>query len=305
MRGQRGIALIMVLWSMAIMTLIAMIFSRGVSTDLMLSRYFINQVRASALAEAGIWRAAMMLLDSQQQGSRGARMRLDGTPYRLTADEGRLQVAAQSEAGLIDLNQASPELLHSLIGHYTRDDALTDTIVDAILDWRDGDSIARTHGAEDEDYAAMGLAYGARDGRINSTDELRRIAGVSQDLYGRLLPLVSIFSNQGRVSVRYAPREVLASLPDMTGELADSMVDQREQASYAIMSAMPARARRYIGLLKSPFIRIRSKATVAGVSAGITATIMLKAGPRLPVTIVSWREVLDKDFNPGKPSERP
>ncbi len=288
---QKGIALIVVLWMMAIMTLIALVFSQGVRTDVLLSGHFTNQVKATSLAEEGIWRAVMMLLDKAPVNTLQEKLRLDGSPYELSVEQGQLRVSLQSESALIDLNRATDELLLNLLETTMGDIDQASAIVAAILDWRDADSLTRLSGAEDNEYAIMGVEYGARDGMINSVDELRRIRGVSQELFEKLLPMVTIFSGQTRIAVQVAPREVLLSLPDMTPGLVDNILAERaSDPNYAIMPMLPARARKYAGAVQSKYIRISSRAEVNGTAAGITAVILLKPGVRQPVTVISWRD---------------
>jgi general secretion pathway protein K len=47
-------------------------------------------------------------------------------------------------------------------------------LVDAILDWRDEDDLHLVNGAEDPDYKAAGLPYGAKDGPFDSLEELQQ-----------------------------------------------------------------------------------------------------------------------------------
>ncbi|MEE7567475.1 general secretion pathway protein GspK, partial [Xanthomonas sp. Kuri4-3] len=83
----------------------------------------------------------------------------------------------------------------------------------AIIDWRDGDDLSSPGGgAEDRDYAAAGLPYGAKDAPFESLGELRLVLGVDAALYARLLPNVTIFSGRSRPESRFAPGPVLTAM---------------------------------------------------------------------------------------------
>ena len=58
-------------------------------------------------------------------------------------------------------------------------------VADAIVDWVDGDDDARASGAESEYYLSLGQSYRAKNGPLNSLDELLLVKGVTpQLLYG-------------------------------------------------------------------------------------------------------------------------
>jgi DNA uptake protein ComE-like DNA-binding protein len=62
---------------------------------------------------------------------------------------------------------------------------MTDEIADAILDWLDADDTPRDNGAESDYYGSLTPPYAARNGPIQSIDELLLVRGVTpQLLYG-------------------------------------------------------------------------------------------------------------------------
>lgn len=62
---------------------------------------------------------------------------------------------------------------------------MTEDIADAIVDWVDADDDARTAGAESSYYLSLSNAYKAKNGPLNSLDELLLIRGVVPELlYG-------------------------------------------------------------------------------------------------------------------------
>ena len=62
---------------------------------------------------------------------------------------------------------------------------MTEEIADAILDWLDKDIEPREYGAEDETYMSLDTPYAAKNGKIESLDELLLVAGMTPELlYG-------------------------------------------------------------------------------------------------------------------------
>lgn len=60
---------------------------------------------------------------------------------------------------------------------------MTDDVVDAILDWIDSDDDRRPGGAETADYMSRTIPYEARNGPMESIDELLQIQGVTPALF--------------------------------------------------------------------------------------------------------------------------
>jgi hypothetical protein len=93
-----------------------------------------------------------------------------------------------------------------------------DTVVDSILDWLDADDSARAHGAESDYYLGLRPPYRAKDGWIDSVDELLKVRGVTPALfYGSggspgLRDMVSVFCKQLMVNLHTAPPAVIQTL---------------------------------------------------------------------------------------------
>ncbi|MEZ6130911.1 MAG: type II secretion system protein GspK [Planctomycetaceae bacterium] len=60
---------------------------------------------------------------------------------------------------------------------------MTDSIVDAILDWLDSDEDRRPGGAESNDYASLAVSYECKNGAMESIDELLKVQGVTPEMF--------------------------------------------------------------------------------------------------------------------------
>lgn len=89
------------------------------------------------------------------------------------ADDEDPVFALQDEAGRLNLNSATQEMLEALPG-------MTAELAAAIIDWRDTDSDVSTNGAESDTYLALEPPYTAKDGPFESTDELRLLNGADR-----------------------------------------------------------------------------------------------------------------------------
>ena len=153
-------ALVIVLWMLSLLIVLALGYSRMVRTETGLTANLVHFNQARAIAEAGVWQAVSELLkpDAEQQ------WQTDGRPYSFPFGAGRVKVRIVDEGGKIDLNTAGPELLYGLLNAVELPEKNALRLLQAVLDWRDRDNLARNHGAEDADYHALGYQYGAKDG---------------------------------------------------------------------------------------------------------------------------------------------
>jgi general secretion pathway protein K len=208
-RRERGLALLAVLWLVTLLSVVAASFSATSRTETQLARNAVERARAEALADAGLYRALFGLLEPAPD----RRWRTDGTVYTLALGAGEVGVAVQDEAGRIDLNVATDELIHGLFLSAGLDGAGADALLDALADFRDPDDLRRPGGAEDADYRAAGLPYGAKDAPFEAVEELQQVLGMTPELYRHVAPLVTVYSWQDGIDPLTAPPEVLLALP--------------------------------------------------------------------------------------------
>lgn len=224
-RPQQGLALVVALWVSLLLAAMASAFVLDTRSDAQISLNVVDAAQARALADGGVYLAiADLLADRSAQ-----RWPHDGRPLPVALPDGALEVSIQDEAGKVDLNAAPDELLLGLFAAVGIDGADADRLLDAIADWRDPDTLRRLNGAEDADYRAAGLSYGAKNAPFAHVDELRMVLGVTPDIYRRLRPLVTVYSGQARIDPDTAPPGVLLALPGMSRELVSQVVAARAE----------------------------------------------------------------------------
>ncbi|MGH8491456.1 MAG: general secretion pathway protein GspK, partial [Gammaproteobacteria bacterium] len=164
MKAIQGFALVIVLWVVALLSIVAASLAFSMRTETTLAHDLVAQAQARALAEAGVYRGILELYNPD----RLRRWRGDGSPHRIRLWGAPVTVSLQDEAGKIDLNSAQRDLLGTLLRASGIDDERRDALLDAIEDWRDADSLRRLNGAEDQEYEAAGRTYGAKDATFNT-----------------------------------------------------------------------------------------------------------------------------------------
>lgn len=216
---QRGIALISVLWISTLLAVIAASFTSSARTEGQLAHNMVENAKAEALADGAVYRAVLGLLEVDADRA----WRADGTAYRLDYGEGAVLVRIFDEDAKVDLNTAPPELLAGLLRLLGVEPEQAEILVARILDFRDEDHEPEPDGAEDPDYEAAGRAAGAIDRPLVTEAELLGVLGMSEALYRRLRPFVTVYSGAEGIDPTRASRDVLESVPGMTPEIADAI----------------------------------------------------------------------------------
>ena len=117
------------------------------------------------------------------------------------------------ESGKFDLNAAEPASLSALMRVLGTDPAQADAVAAAIVDWRDGDDLTQPQGgAEDPQYAAAGLAWGAKDAPFETVAEVEQVLGMTPALYAALAPHLTIHSGLPLPDARFAAAPVLRAI---------------------------------------------------------------------------------------------
>jgi len=218
-----GVALIFVLWLLALLTLLLGSFALITRTESLQARHLFDTTRARYAAEAGINQAAWALSLPDPT----LRWLPDGRDYRLQFEEAELSIRITDESGLIDLNAADVQTFVNLFVAAGVELTEATAIAESILDWRDGDDLKMLNGAEDGDYRAAGFPYGAKDAPFDLVAELQQVMGMSYELYQRVAPALTVYSGQAVPNLAYAPIEVLRAFPNIDPAMAQMLIDQR------------------------------------------------------------------------------
>ena len=223
-----GFALILVLWATALLAVMAASLGFATRTETALATNLVREAKAAALADAGIELGVTQLMSQIGRRDAGSeRWRVDGSQYTVELGDGAIHIRIRSELGKIDLNTGAEALIAGL-SSYGDTIGLERDLGAMILDWRDRDSNPRPGGAEDSDYFAAAMDYGARDAPFSSILELTQLLGVSLDSIGPLLDVVTIYARKNRLDPASASRQALLLVPGISADLVDNYLSLRE-----------------------------------------------------------------------------
>lgn len=273
-RASRGIALVLVLWALVLLSVLAGSFVYAVRGNTRLAANAVDIARAHALADGGVERGAFELLKPPTDLKR---WQPDGRSHSYTMGTAVVRVTLDDESGRIDLNTAPPALLYGLM-KAAGAGAQADALAQAIVDWRSP--------------VPPGTQSNPLRGRFANIDVLQAVPGFTPALFRRIVPLVTVYSGQASVNTAVAPPGVLLALPGVAPATVQAYVAQRAQALAAGQPVPPlAQAGAYGTGIYSGFTRVRAMVELGhGVSFGRTAVVQIGGNSGAPLRFLAWRE---------------
>ncbi len=316
-RRSRGIALVAVLWVIALLSTIAVSFVGSIRTETTLTRNLVDNAKAQALADAGVYRAVLALYrnfeESDVQAETGppdaegplaelyeaarvaglepldgaSELRADGRTYVWPFHGGILRIALQNEAGKVDLNAARDELLLGLLQAYGVVEA--EALRDRILDFRDADREPLPLGAEDPAYEAAGRPYGAKDAPFTSIGELQQVLGVNRAVFDRLAPALTVYSEARGIDPLSAPAAALKALPGIDDATIEAILAERRSED-PDLSPLLSNFEAYLAGPGALVYTVHSDATLpGGARFRREAVVALVPGAERPFRIFGWK----------------
>jgi general secretion pathway protein K len=204
MKSQHGIALVLVLWVLLLLTIITGSFALMARMDRLEANSLLSGTQARFSAEAAINLAALALRDPDDE----KRMLADGRVYEQVIDGILVEVSAIDERGKVDINATEEITLSNMFIGLGMEVNEAEMLAAAVLDWRDQDELERVNGAEDDAYYAAGLELGPANRPFMMTEELLQVMGMPYELYRKLEPGITVFSRSGNPDPAFAPVEI-------------------------------------------------------------------------------------------------
>ncbi|MBI1894733.1 MAG: general secretion pathway protein GspK [Candidatus Rokubacteria bacterium] len=298
--NEHGVALLLVLWITLLLTVIAAGFAVSVRVEGTAALNARGEAEAHALALAGFQRALAELLEAWDynaltEDGQAALIRLAGGERRggqsspakppIVQRDGTLARGAYryqivDEERRINVNRASREILVRLMDTVgLPPGSERDTIADSILDWIDPDPFHRLNGAEDDYYERLSPSYRAKNGPLDSIEELRLIRGVTPEVYDLLAPHLTVWGS-GQINLNTATPTVLQA---MVPQIAPLILAQRE--------AQPLVQPQQGGIVRSTVFTVESTGrSSSGMPRTTRGVVKLEGKERLLVKM--WNDVV-------------
>jgi general secretion pathway protein K len=190
-----GVALILVVWVVVVLTAIVGEFAFTMRTELNIARNFKEEEEAYQLALAGIEKAKLELLsinraevmyfDEEGMLMFGVNEEEEKPSRKAEIGKGSFEYKITDEDGKVNINIATDGQLKALFLDSGIDVTDVDIIVDSIYDWKDDNDLHRLNGAEEDYYKSLDNPYSCKDGPFSTVEELLLVKGITKEiLYG-------------------------------------------------------------------------------------------------------------------------
>ncbi len=336
---KEGSVLIVALWTLMILALLVTSMAFDMRIEAEIASHIRKRTKAQYLAQAGVeWAKVLMTkqVDSGQAGElkvgpkddeemvqlahRFQHLGMGFTAHKKELGEGHFSLSILPEPRRWNINvlamQAATDesarcILEELLDQADVPPELYDELIDALIDWIDGDDLHRVNGAESDDAFYKERGYKVKNGPLETVDELRLIKGWTDSIvYGGPSPnpddppmhglahKLTVWGD-GKIDVNDAGDDELLAICEMDelvledikrlrlgidgkeGTLDDGIKDLNE------IAGMKPEIAKWLTVRDTKFVRLVSIGEVQGVRAGIWAVLQVADQN---ITPVYWRE---------------
>ena len=203
LHDNQGFVLIAVIWIVGLLAIISTAFILQVKSNTLLARNLIFNGKAEAMADGMAELLAFRLSklpDVSAMKPNGERQ------YCAWGDVAMVGYRIQDQAGIIDLNIASPQLLQKFLQGLGLPSTDATQMVSGMEDFRDIDHEAIGGGAEPELYT--GRSFGPKNAPFESTSEIDQIPGVNEVILNGFQEFTTIYSQAQGLDPLRAPQSL-------------------------------------------------------------------------------------------------
>ncbi len=198
--SNRGIALIIVMISIFVLTMLAAGFAYSMKVEMKLARHASNETELQWLGRSGVEYCRWILVqqascpaepyDAMNQtwaggagGPCSTNEVLAGVEKEIFLNNGSFTWKITDLESKMNINTANEAMLQQAMILMGVGPADTAPVVNSILDWIDPDDNKRMDGAENAYYESLEPSYSAKNGPIDDISELLFINGIAPELY--------------------------------------------------------------------------------------------------------------------------
>jgi general secretion pathway protein K len=307
MRQRRGVALLAALWLVVAIATVALQFSMEAKERRTLGIMASERGQQRALALGALAYAQAKL----EYAIRVAPSSSNPNIARLAASDpwssvdslytGTVQVdsipvtiVAHDLGEKLNINTATETELQQFFSFLLSDYSKSTQLSQAIMDWRDADSVKRPSGAERDDYIKAGMLALPANTLFSDVSDLQNVMGMTPEIYAQVSPYLTT-RGAGQINLNDAPVPVLRSLPGMTDATLNQILQLRSQgrriSQVSQIFSSPARGGRPLpGQLASNAavnaLQGRTEVNVSQVELTITARVGPQAQPTVLIAVV-------------------
>ena len=237
--NENGAALIITLLVIVIMTVTLTEFMYSTWIDRSLAAGFRDDARAVAAVRAGVDAARAVIIEDKKEDKRngiivdhlGEFWSAQSLPVPI--GDTYAFVSITDESSKIDLNRLTEgsrgEKLRPVFRRLLEVLEIDASVADAVIDWIDDDEDGFF---ENSYYASLPAPYECKNKKLDSLEEIKRIKGITPEVFNRLKNYVTIRST-GWININSASVELIQALhEDISLSMAESVIKARRSAYF-------------------------------------------------------------------------
>lgn len=240
-RNDRGFALLVVLWTLALLSFVVMQMVVAARSEGQIASNLRANMAQEFIADGAVYAAAFHLLNST-----GQHWNADGSTHNIAVPGGAASVRITDESNKVNLNTASPDLLRAALLGVGADSSTASDLAQAIVEWRDtrGPQASAMKAAQ---YRAAGLDYAPPEEPFRSLGELSLVLGMTPSLVTRIMPHLTLYSSYGpdQTSTDPVARDAIMLLRKEGGVLPFIGGASQEKVVQIVASAIGANGARF------------------------------------------------------------
>jgi general secretion pathway protein K len=271
--------LVTVLWSIALLSALAMAASvsfRGFAGVVAIGR---DRVQGEALLTAGLEVAAGIIAGADGRP-------LNDVETSVTLTTGAVRARLNDEGGRIDIGKAPVEVLAALLRSVGAPARQADGAAGAIVQWRQRDNIGRPAAGSDNNAAKNVLDHPFAD-----VLELAKVPGVAPEWIAAMRRLTTVYGCE-TINPLTAPASVIAALPGVDGgQLAAFLAARRQSPANAErIIAVLGSAQRYLAAKRQQIVAVELTATLPdGYATAARAVVAVMPQDSQPYRVLVWK----------------
>ncbi len=239
-KNERGMVLLLVLAVIALLSSLLTELAFSTLVDMRLTETFRDSTRAYYLAKGGIRVGRMILKEDRNEFDAPTELwGLGVSSYPV--GEGFISIQVQDQGGKLDLNRLVTS--QGNIDAVSKDRFLRlfsnlglqnpEELVDSLIDWLDVDDRTEPSGAEDSYYLGLTPSRRAKNGPLDTMEELSLVRGFTPEILEPIIPHVTVHG-QKKLNVNTATAEVLAAWDqDMDLGVAETIIESRQTKPFS------------------------------------------------------------------------
>lgn len=285
--SNHGYVLIFSLWAIVVFGFIAVSFTRNTSIAITTEIAFTERVKNVYAARGACIYATQKLLSSKKQEKTGTDGKVEklkknrgadthkknrssgswmpsNSSYSTRIGDRNCEVQISDESGKINVNTITDDTRAGFVKFltaYKMKELVAETITDSILDWLDEDDLHHINGAEKSYYATLQEPYEPKNGPFESIEELALVKGITPQIFELLRDHLTVYGS-GKININFASREVLLSVPAMTQEMAETIVQLRKKKGKIKKLSTLKEIFRHFGIIGKDYMKILDYLTI-------------------------------------------